>query len=658
MSSLADPTVPLSAPVSAALQRREVWFEKAAETAYQAVLAISQGQEDVAREEVDKLRLLRTILGTGESRESAATGVEIATPLSLQRMRYAVDAIEASQEVIAQWVRGLCAQLGDAEQMDLQGWHRLIDGVLPAAWNFEADILVVCGSVHREMIEALLQRGQRRVLFLLHRNEAADHDECPDLVGNAGGMRWVHNLGDVERYMENLLEPYPKQVAHVVIEQGRPCEADPDANVDDVLALIRKSVMTLWMEVNTRRAFARQWVENSIANLPAVVRHHNLHDLDGVFRGRPAILIAPGPSLDKNIEQIREAKGKALLIAPLQTLRRLYKADIQPDFVVVLDPSDLTTDPYDFFNDVPADFLTTLIVGFNCHPNVVRRFPRVYFFSTNGPLDHWLHEVLGEPMIGLQGASVAVSAMVLAQHWGCSPIVLTGQDLALADNGERYAKDAQLNNLSKPKLMTLPGYHGGTVQTPSDYFLFHHQFELIAKTMGTTHPGVRLCNCTEGGAYIGGYEHLTLREVMQSDVIGQPLTDWVALQEGKAIDGRSQLRHSGAEDHLRSIIRAVDACEAQAEACRRLTLRPNGSAAFLQKLQGQEQRLQTLLQSVKGFSIVFQEQIAAARQAGAEAPSLQANLAASRALYAVVIQGCRFIRPLLDQALKELVGPR
>lgn len=634
--------------VSAALQRKEIWFEKAADTAYQAVLAISQGDETAARNEIDKLRLLRSILTVGEARESVAASIDSANPLSLQRMRYAVDAIQASQDVIAQWVHGLSDQLGALDEIDPAGWQRLLDRALPVAWNFEADILLIVGRVRSELVDVLQDRGQCRVLFLLHPDEADSGDDCPD----TGSMRLVRTEAEVVRYIESLKAPYPKHLARMDISQG------DGPRPDDVLPLLQKSIMTAWMSVNTRRLFAQRWVEQGIANIPAVAWHHSLRALDGAFRGRPAILISPGPSLDKNIEQIRQAKGKALLIAPLQTLRRLYKANIQPDFVLVLDATDLTTDPYDFFNEVPADFLTTLIIGFNCHPNVVKKFQRVYFFSTGGPLDHWLQAMLDQPLVGLEGSSVAIAALMLAQHWGCNPIVLTGQDLALADNGERYAADAQLNNLTAPKLMTLPGYHGGTVKTPSDYYMFHHQFELIAKTLATSHPDVRLCNCTEGGAYIEGYEHIPLQQVLQSDVIDQPVADWVAAQDAHDSDEQRQQRRAAAVAHLHTIGQAVDACEAQAETCRRLTLRPNGSAAYLQKLQAQEKRLRQLLRSIQGFSIAFQEQIEDAQQAAADAQSLQANLAASRDLYAVVSQGCQFIRPLVATALRELDGQR
>ena len=33
----------------------------------------------------------------------------------------------------------------------------------------------------------------------------------------------------------------------------------------------------------TRRHFAQQWVQQGVANIPAVARHANLHALDGCF---------------------------------------------------------------------------------------------------------------------------------------------------------------------------------------------------------------------------------------------------------------------------------------------------------------------------------------------------------------------------------------
>jgi hypothetical protein len=58
------------------------------------------------------------------------------------------------------------------------------------------------------------------------------------------------------------------------------------------------------------------------------------------------------------------------------------------------------------------------------------------------------------------------------------------------------------------------------VQTAPDYFLFHHQFEELAAATHRDTPGVRLFNCTEGGAHIAGFEQQPLADVLQAHVFG------------------------------------------------------------------------------------------------------------------------------------------
>ena len=58
----------------------------------------------------------------------------------------------------------------------------------------------------------------------------------------------------------------------------------------------------------------------------------------------------------------------------------------------------------------------------------------------------------------------------------------------------------------------VPGFYGSSVMTRSS---FAYQIQIcsdIAELWSKSHPDVRLFNATEGGAYIDGFEHLTLKE--------------------------------------------------------------------------------------------------------------------------------------------------
>lgn len=527
----------------------------------------------------------------------------------------------------------------------VQPWLDLLGQSQPDGWSADNDLLLVCGAPDAALQAALHTRGQRRVLWL----DAGASEPRP---GAAAPLEWRVLPDDgacadrIEAHIASLRRPLPRQVLRLRMPQ-----VPATTGQDQALSHIQGLLMQRWTDDRTREHFAHAWLEQGLANLPALARQHNLAELDGLFAGRPAILIAPGPSLDRNIDQLRQAQGHAVLIAPLQSLRRLRKAGVRPDVLLVLDATDLTCEPYDFIGDIPADELPPLVAAVNAHPNVIARFSQVFYFAGGGPVDHWLADMLARPLVDLKARSVALSALLLAQHWRCNPIALVGQDLALADDGQRYARGAQLNAYDQPQhLHELPGYHGGTVLSPADYHVFHQDFVRLAPLLQQARPGLRLFNCTEGGAFIPGFEHRPLHELLALLPADEPAradlppVGWpVAPDANRCAQQLEQV-----QAYLAGQRKALASCERQAQACRQLALKPQAGPAYLKRLEAAERELREAMRRVKGFSILYRSEIDAARQAAAQARNLAENLAASRQLYAVVAQGCVHLRGLLD----------
>jgi hypothetical protein len=629
--------------------RREAFFEQAAEAAYRAVLAITQQQEAHARSAVDELRFLRSLITTGEPHQSMPDKLVNPTATSLQRMRLALEAVRESDEVIQAWQRqNLALVARNGSSLDALAWQRLMDHALPAAWNFEADLLVVHGAPDPGLLGALRERGQRRVVVIAPTPETSlqvQGLEC--FVGD--------DAAALSAFTAGLSKPYPKTCAEIYGQLGSAMvthEEEAERAAQAILVeRIKHSVTSNWMYHNTRRLFAQRWVQQGVANIPAVARHANLRVQNDRFHDKPAILIAPGPSLDKNIDLLRQAKGKAVLIAPLQSLRRLYRAGIQPDFVTVLDAADLTSAPLDFFGDVPDEFLTTLIVAVNCHPHVIQRFQRVVFFSGNGPLDSWVESIVPEPLHRLRAPSVALTNLLLARYWGCNPIVLVGQDLAFSGQ-KQYAGEERNSVQRVRRTMTLPGYFGGTVQSPSDYYLFHHQFELIAANIGSKNPDVSLYNCTEGGAFIKGFQHELLQKVLDHCVVNLPERPIAQIATSEKIFASGRLE--AAQLSLQRTFSMLDDLLRQAKQLDRLSQQPRPNAALLRKLADKERSLRFLLSNIKGFTSVYQDDIDEAMVISTKSKTLRENLVASRMLYQVVKEGCLYFRPLVEQALENL----
>src|SRR5690606_16591255 len=62
-------------------------------------------------------------------------------------------------------------------------------------------------------------------------------------------------------------------------------------------------------DVATRQVFSTQWVRNFLQNARVAVADPGVSALQGRFRGRPAIVVAAGPSLEKNGHLLHKAKG-------------------------------------------------------------------------------------------------------------------------------------------------------------------------------------------------------------------------------------------------------------------------------------------------------------------------------------------------------------
>ena len=54
-------------------------------------------------------------------------------------------------------------------------------------------------------------------------------------------------------------------------------------------------------------------------------------------RDMPAIVVAAGPSLNKNIDELKRAKGKAFIIAVDTAIKPLLKKGIIPDMFAIVD---------------------------------------------------------------------------------------------------------------------------------------------------------------------------------------------------------------------------------------------------------------------------------------------------------------------------------
>lgn len=235
------------------------------------------------------------------------------------------------------------------------------------------------------------------------------------------------------------------------------------------------------------------------------------------FKGIPAIVVAAGPSLNKNIKHLQKAQGKAVIVAVDTIVSRLLDEGITPDFVCSVERGSLVYEY--FYKDKNMPETVTLVGPIVLDPRIFETFKgeKLLPFRTEVNEFRWLQHILDlEGDIGMKmGMSCAHVAFGTAQLLGCSPITLIGQDLAYgATEGETHASGTTYDNLTNTSSNKndefIEGYYGETVRTTRIWSLFRYWYERVVKELN-----LDVINATEGGAKINNTRQMSLEDMIE-----------------------------------------------------------------------------------------------------------------------------------------------
>ncbi|OGI00294.1 MAG: hypothetical protein A2Y25_01545 [Candidatus Melainabacteria bacterium GWF2_37_15] len=286
-----------------------------------------------------------------------------------------------------------------------------------------------------------------------------------------------------------------------------------------------------------------RWTLCLFNNVPNVIENQDLHVFKNKYKGKTAVIISAGPSLDKNIQDLKPYRDKVVIFCVSTALKTVLKHDIMPDFVVAIEISPNTKIHF----NVPEMADLKLITATNVFNGVFDLKPKCFlnYYINKDAACQWLGSTLQVPLHEYESAgTVSIIAFYSAKMLGTDKIILIGQDLAYTDN-KCYSKDSvygsyELDNSKKinvsdidklkheldaddqkierhvellnKDLYYVRGYNGGKVLSRSDLILFIVYFEEIAQKLCSE---IKLINSTEGGAYLNGFEHISLKESLE-----------------------------------------------------------------------------------------------------------------------------------------------
>lgn len=271
---------------------------------------------------------------------------------------------------------------------------------------------------------------------------------------------------------------------------------------------VRNNNIRVYTNRNTEMHFGESIAKNVALNLQYVLEASNLAPYIGAFpEGLPAILVSAGPSLDKNIDLLKEAKGKAFIIAVDTALRTLHTHGILPDATATLDSMILEK----YFENTDFDKLVVFAKPQANHVILEKNHAKKIWFDSHGYLSRFYESIGRKNPDYHAGASVATAAFSICAALGFKRIILIGQDLAYLGDVTHTGGEVMAIQAEEENIAYVESVDGGTVKTRHDWLQYLRWFERVVKEV---EGEIEVIDATEGGALIHGTKLMTLREAV------------------------------------------------------------------------------------------------------------------------------------------------
>ncbi|EJD3816434.1 motility associated factor glycosyltransferase family protein, partial [Campylobacter jejuni] len=258
---------------------------------------------------------------------------------------------------------------------------------------------------------------------------------------------------------------------------------------------------------------ALQGIEQFVYNLPQMITHPSYKELLSKRKNLSdtAIIVSTGPSLTKQLPLLKKYANKATIFCADSSYPILAKHGIKPDYVCMLERDEIVAECFNNdFGEFDKDIV--FIVKSVTHPHTIKYLQKnnraFILVSTYASFIQYLKlDYFGYFNMGF---SVAHMNFLLTIHLKYKNIILIGQDLAYAKDGQTHSQGfihANLHNGDYERDLdrfSTTAYGGnGKVQSSEIWTLFRHNFEKDIVNIKMNYH-ITTYNCTEGGARIEG----------------------------------------------------------------------------------------------------------------------------------------------------------
>ena len=384
------------------------------------------------------------------------------------------------------------------------------------------EIIIILGIVSFEEIEELYKLKNKNTIFIVVESNISLFAD----VLNRKDLK-IFESPNLYLYVDNEMENFSLFIESIIKNKDvlyfinnikyyiNSYYRDYDQkNILEVMRHIRQTITTIIDAYGNSIEDSIKGLENHIKNIEHIFSSKDLGELTNKFIGQPAFIISAGPSLEKNIRELKNIQNRGIIIAVDTIVERLLSEGIIPDFMTTIERLPIV---YEYFykdKNIPKE--TTLVGPSVLDERIFSEFPGNHIIPIRSETGEgeWLRQRLAlSPAANMpMGLSCAHVAFGLGVKLGCSPIVLVGQDLAYGENSKSHVKGTEYDNSGKvPEKVEelLDGYYGRKVKSTKIWLQFKMWFEsLIQKA------SLDVINATEGGVHIYGTKRESLKDVI------------------------------------------------------------------------------------------------------------------------------------------------
>lgn len=269
---------------------------------------------------------------------------------------------------------------------------------------------------------------------------------------------------------------------------------------------IREQLEEYFMQINTIESQLNRLIRNFYSNIKNKNKYAQI--LLEELRGKDIYLIAAGPSLDNNIEQLKKInREKSIILSVGTVLKKLMKAGIYPDYGIITDGNaNVYEQIRNLEKEIPLILLSTV------HESVLKCYKGNTYLLFQYEFE--LAEKFAEEnnlFLVKTGGSVTTTALDFCIQMECNKIILVGADMAYTGYQD-HAKGVSFNQtMEKQRFIMVEGIIEKEVPSTRNLNIYRKWIERYVKEY---QGKIKIINATEGGARIHGMIEEKLEDVI------------------------------------------------------------------------------------------------------------------------------------------------